>query len=558
MSIIFRDYQEQFIGNLAAGLTRVRKIIGQLSTGGGKTVIFSGICKRYLDKNGDKSVLILVHRKKLLKQTRRTLYNAFGIDCQIIVAGMRHVPIARVYVGMVESVTRRIDRIHNIGLVIIDECHVANFNKIHPFFPTQSIIGFTATPLATSKKDPLKNYYEDIVCGIDISELIELNKREPGQGLCQNITFAPKDVVDRAKLALSSTGDFQEGLMSLEFSKPRYVRNVITEYEKRAKKTKTIVFNVTIEHSKTVRDAFIGAGFDCRHIDGEMNDTEQTHIWNWYENTPNAILCNVGVATTGVDVPSIETVIVNVSTTSLTKWLQMCGRGGRPTPSKIMFTIIDMGGNAVVHGDWCDPRNWYDIFHNPPKPGEARDQVAPVKMCPSCEAIIPAPARTCKYCLYVFPIAPPKPEDEVGEMVLITKGIDVKELITRNKDKKKYVAFYAIGKELAKNAKKYFKEMTDSQAEFIYKSYIDLAREWADDYHDKLVKWHYTEAKKCLYEELRNRYPQWKNGSQIATPEIIEGLPIKVDATNILTPLAVNLTDLPDFSTFYTHFKNLL
>ena len=127
-----RDYQVKLTDDVIRKLSK-RKVIAQLATGGGKTVCFSSITKRYIDKH-EKSVLILVHRKELLQQTRRSLHNAFNLDCQIIIAGMKTIPYNRIYVGMVETVKRRIDQLHNIGMIIIDEAHIANFNLIHNAF----------------------------------------------------------------------------------------------------------------------------------------------------------------------------------------------------------------------------------------------------------------------------------------------------------------------------------------------------------------------------------------------------------------------------------------
>jgi superfamily II DNA or RNA helicase len=52
-----RDYQELATSNVAKKLASgKRKIVFQLATGGGKTIIFSAISKRYTEKN-NKSVL---------------------------------------------------------------------------------------------------------------------------------------------------------------------------------------------------------------------------------------------------------------------------------------------------------------------------------------------------------------------------------------------------------------------------------------------------------------------------------------------------------------------
>src|ERR1035437_9858338 len=236
-----RSYQERAVVEVAQKLASgKRKVIFQLATGGGKTVIFSSIAARYTAKT-DKSILILVHRKELLMQTRKVLHNAYGINAQAIIAGMKYIPPADVYVGMVESVNHRIAHLSNIGIVIIDEAHITSFNKIHAHFPEQYIIGFSATPLSANKRKPMKLFYDDIVCGVDIPELIADGH------LCQNVTWAPKDIVDRQELLIKN-GEFDDEAMSLSFSKPKYINNTITAYQRWAEGKKTLIFNCNIEH----------------------------------------------------------------------------------------------------------------------------------------------------------------------------------------------------------------------------------------------------------------------------------------------------------------------
>jgi superfamily II DNA or RNA helicase len=508
-----RHYQEKFKALLSAKLASgIRKVLGQLPTGGGKTVCFSAISYSYVQKEKAKaatlhsepakSVLILVHRKELLQQTRKTLYNLYGIAAHAIVAGVKYIPPAEVYVGMVESVGRRINRIKNIGLVIIDEAHIAAFNKIHAFFPTQYIIGVTATPKSASKKNPMKNHYDDIVCSIDIPELIELGF------LAQNITIAPKEVVSRAELAVKG-GEFQDGFMAEKFSSPKYIQSTIHAYEKYAKDKKTIVFNVTVDHSHKVTAAFRLAGYNCRHIDGGTPKAERDAAFQWLKNTPDAILCNVGIATTGFDEPTIECVIVNKATMSMPLWLQMAGRGGRITDSKSAFTIIDMGGNAITHGDWCDARDWEDIFKNPVKPGKATG-LAPVKSCTNCDAIIAASARVCKFCGYEYPAAEIEDEKNVmKDFIVVTKGINVREVIEAHKDKKDYYSFFQIGKQVASDARKTVPSMGEKELAVILEHYHKVCRDWCHEKNKKYNQWHREKAEENLYVELARLYPKW-------------------------------------------------
>lgn len=522
-----RPYQNSLITGLAHKIAKGKNsIVAQLATGGGKTVCFASIADRYIKKNPGKSVLILVHRKELLKQTRHTCYRAAKLDCQPIIAGMKYIPPADLYVGMVESAWRRLDKIKNLGLVVIDECHRLEFAKFYPKLEGIIRIGFTATPLTASKKKPLHGFYEDIVCGVDIPELIKDGH------LCQNITWAPKEVVDRRELTVKGD-DFDEVQMAITFRKPKYILNTVKAYEKWAKGTKTIVFNVNIEHSLEVQRAFTDAGYNCKHLDGTTPEQERARILHWFATTPDAILCNVNITTTGFDEPTIETVLVNRATMSMPLWLQMCGRGSRPTEAKSAFTIVDMGANAIAHGDWCQSRNWTDIFFDPPKPG--KPTAAPVKSCPECEAIIPASSKTCPFCGYIYPDKSRDVEAELYEFIILTKGIDVQKVIEENKNKKEHYPFFKIGKDLAEEAKKTVQQMTDEYANFILQIYLKLAKEWMKKYkesspdrqHKKFSRWYYVKAQEHLFQQLKEKFPKWETSYLNDKNELIPGNAIK-------------------------------
>lgn len=496
------------------------------------TVVFSYLCKRYTDKS-DKSVVIMVHRKELLRQTRNALWKYFNIDCSIIAAGVKYIKPAKVYVCMVESLRTRINKIPTkVGMVVIDESHISNFNKLHKHFPAENgtttdtfagtgepyIIGFTATPQSASKKDPMKNHYQDIVCGTSIDHLIKIGS------LVQNITRNPQNLVDRGALAIKN-GEFDESKMAQAFSKPKHIENTVKTYQKYTPGTKAIIFNCNIDHSVKVNTAFRLAGLPSKHLDSTMSKTERDNIIRWFETTPGAILNNVGIATTGTDIPSVETVIMNKSTLSMPLWLQCTGRGARPYPNKIMFSIIDMGGNALAHGDWCDPRDWYDIFHNPVKPKE-KEGVAPVKSCPQCDAIISASANICKHCGYVFPAKEMGKEEELGDFVIVTKGIDVHKLIETNKEKKQYYTFYKIGRDLAKGAKNTVPEMTDENANFILQKCEELTHEWCKESKKKFDQWHKNQMRENLFMELHKKFPKWESDLwQPAPPPVPPSMP---------------------------------
>jgi superfamily II DNA or RNA helicase len=520
-----RQYQEDHIEDIIRLHAKYKNVLAQLPTGGGKTVEFSKLAHRYYHKTG-KKVLILVHREELMYQTKATMETIFGETMSVIKAGTRWVDFSPVYIGMVESVYRRIDSIFeanlNIGLVIIDEAHNAMFNKLHRMFTSEFITGFTATPLSSSKKEPLNKYYSALSTGPSIKSLIRLGS------LCQNLTRSPRDVVEKARLAIASTGDYDIGIMAEEFMKTKYVMSTISAYRRFSRNKKAIVYNVNIAHSIEVTEYFNDFDIPCKHVDGTTPEDERAKIFKWFHDTPNAVLCNVGIATLGYDEPTVETIIVNRATTSMPLWLQMCGRGSRPITQEFInenqykypyklntkdkFQIIDMGGNCITHGDWSEDRDWHYIFNNPDIPS---DGVAPMKECPQCGCFVHAATVQCKQilpeteemCGYIFDRKKHEEEKIYYDFITITEDAEIEKLL-KNIKRGSYEAFFESAVKMIDKAEEsmIMDETKKSQLFSLYFSFIEkwfkqaFPDRWFNkNWHEQLAKYHF------------NKYYDYKN-----------------------------------------------
>jgi superfamily II DNA or RNA helicase len=414
-----RPYQTNAIQTLADSFRNGNKsVIFCLPTGGGKTVCFSEIARRAIAKNPTKKVLILTDRIELLSQAGGALRRA-GLDIGVIMAnGSSMIPRNNVIVGMVETYARRIAKgwkINNLSLIIIDEAHKGNFKKIinlHSQDENIRIIGATATPITSSKKDPLKNYYADIVVGTDIAELIELGF------LAKPRYFAVKaDITAK----IGSDGDYKTADLFKDFNKKSVYEGCVDNYTAHAKNKKTLVFCVNIEHAQNTCQSFIEAGYEqVKYMVSEgITPIERKQMLKWFAETPNAILVNVGILSTGFDEPTVECVILNRATKSLPLYLQMVGRGARVTPEKDNFIVIDMGNNVASHGFWNDVRDWKEMFFNPNQPKERKgEDIDMTKECPQCQNLIHISKMICEGCGYEFP------KKEVISEFAITEEID--------------------------------------------------------------------------------------------------------------------------------------
>lgn len=373
-----RDYQKKFVNDIIRKMSEGHnRVCAQMSTGSGKTISFGYFLSRYLSRYPSHSIIILVHREELLFQTERTL---------------KELGIINVNVAMVKTFINRIKKdFKSYDLILIDEAHMGDHSRVFDYYKDNIIIGFTATPISATKKDPLKNYYQTIVQGVGINELISMGF------LCPPIHYSAKNSVDKKALKKSG-GDYTLDSVAIEYSKPKLIDAVVDAYEKYGKGKKTIVFNTTIAHSQLVNEAFISRGYNSK----SLNDENRKDALKWLKETPNAILNNCAMLTTGFDETSIETVIFNRCTKSVSLWLQCCGRGARIHPGKDYFTIIDMGDNIKGEGHdyWNAKHDWTYRFTYPEIPGEGPP---PMKECPECEALIYMSATKCKFCGHLMP-----------------------------------------------------------------------------------------------------------------------------------------------------------
>jgi superfamily II DNA or RNA helicase len=365
-----RPYQLTAVDEIRGAFKESKRVVLCLPTGAGKTVVFSEIVRRVLEKG--RRVAIVTHRRELLSQAGKLN------RCDIL---------------MVETLNNQIKRgvvnLSSYDLLVIDEAHIGNFRKILEGFDG-FVIGATATPVS---KPPMAQSYGKLINSVGIGELI-------AQGyLCNPITYAMHPV-DTSKIA-SRMGEFTAQGLDDAFNRPKVYEGVVQEFCRKWADKKAIVFCVNIEATKATWLQFmLKLGLErVYQVHSEQPTELRAKIMADFIASKDGILVNCGIATTGFDCPDIEVVVVNRATQSVALWLQMVGRGSRPAQGKQEFTILDFGENVHRLGFWQEPRDWSKAFEGVEKKGTG---VAPVKDCPCCSAVLYASARFCEFCGEIF------------------------------------------------------------------------------------------------------------------------------------------------------------
>ena len=365
-------FQEETVNAILEELSTNGKdfnLLYQLPTGGGKTVIFSEIGKKYIS-TWKKKVLILTHRIELSVQTSKQL-SAIGVANKIINSEVKDLPDQDEYwcfIAMVETLHNRLtddqDFIKDVGLVIVDEAHYNSFRKIFQYYENCNILGVTATPLSSNKSLPLKDNYNRLLVGESIAGLIEKSYLSNAETFSYDVNLHG--------LKIGTNGDFTITSSDMLYSNYFMQEKLIFAYEEVALGKKTLIFNAGIETSIRFKESFEKLDYNIKHLDSTFSDKDRKDILKWFKETPNAILTSVGILTTGFDEPTVKTIIINRATRSLTLYHQMIGRGSRKLPNKSNFHIIDLGNNVRRFGLWQDYINWQDAFKFPDRFLESR------------------------------------------------------------------------------------------------------------------------------------------------------------------------------------------
>lgn len=372
MALKLRPYQEQVKSNIyEAWRSGFRNVMLQLPTGMGKTKTFCSLTIDMAVNSSEKTpTAILVHRKELVQQISLTLaeeeivHNIIAPRNVIlgIVGAHRRVLRRQFYdynapitVVSVDTLIARINKhekwAQNIRLWITDEAaHLLKNNKwgrAVGFFPNAIGLGVTATPRRLDKRG----------LGRHADGVFDTMVEGPGtrwgiqQGfLCPyKIAIPPSDYQNYLKRAAAGS-DYSKESMTAASKQSHIIGDMVTNYQRFANGKQAIYFVTDMITGNETEKKFNAAGIAAKLLTSLSSDKERLDGMLDFQNKKIKVLLNIDLFDEGLDVPGIECVGMGRPTMSLSKYLQMIGRGLRPAPGKDHLILIDHVGNVTEHG----------------------------------------------------------------------------------------------------------------------------------------------------------------------------------------------------------------
>jgi superfamily II DNA or RNA helicase len=395
--VILRPYQREDIERIRAAYANgAQRVLYQAPTGSGKTVLFAVVVASVAERG--KRVTILGHRDEIVRQICDAL-SEIGVPHGIIAAGYAESPLLPVQVASVATLVRRLDRLVEApDLLVPDEAHhaaAATWGKIIDAVPQAKILGVTATPQRLDGKG-LADIFDELIIGPSVESLIAQGYLSPFT------TYAPERRLDLSHVR-TLAGDFAGDQLAEIMSDGVIITTAVDEYVRLCPGVPAIAFCVDIQHSELVAAAFMARGFRASHVDGTTPHASRRALIAALATGEVQVLCNCGLISEGLDVPTVTAAILLRPTKSLALHLQQVGRALRPAPGKAKALILDHAGNTYRFGPADLERAW--SLEGRAGKGEAPP---PLQRCFGCGALIPAAAMICSECGTVLRVPKPK------------------------------------------------------------------------------------------------------------------------------------------------------
>lgn len=327
---------------------------------------------RRTTKNNNR-VMFLIHRKEVLDQAVKT-FNEQGVKMSLTT------------MGMVQTLTRRVDKLPTPSVILVDEAHHAlakSYQRILKQFPKAIVLLFTATPHRTGRMQ-LDQIADDIIVGQSIHELTDKGFLAPFR------YFQPPDDFDSKLLKRGSTGDFTNESMQ-EAMSTRIFGHIVKQYKRIASGMQAVVYTYSIDSAHKIAAEFNESGITARSVNGKTPQDMRDHIVRMFRDQRIKILVNVNLFTEGVDLPNVDCVIMARPTASLALYLQFSMRCLNPRPGKTAI-IIDHANNFKTFGYPDDDRDWKKAIKSGKQKSKTllTDPGLSIVTCDYCFAVVKA------------------------------------------------------------------------------------------------------------------------------------------------------------------------
>lgn len=313
------------------------------ATGTGKTYLSAFDIKAV----NPKRVLFVVHRLGIAEKALETYKNVFQNSKSMgLYSGNSISANADFIFSTVQTFSRdkhlKSFSPDHFDYIVIDETHRAaanSYQKIMNYFKPSFLLGMTATPERTDGLDIFELFDHNIAYEIRLHSAMEEDMLSPFH------YYGVADVSVNDKI-LNEIDSFK--LLTAD----ERVNKIIEKaqlYGTDSGDTRGLIFCSSVEESKELSNKFNKRGYKTIALSGSDSGEEREKAIDLLESDDYSkkidYIFSVDIFNEGIDIPSVNQIIMLRPTQSAIIFVQQLGRGLRKTINKEYLTVIDFIGN---------------------------------------------------------------------------------------------------------------------------------------------------------------------------------------------------------------------
>ncbi|WP_426509630.1 DUF3427 domain-containing protein [Dactylosporangium sp. McL0621] len=319
------------------------------ATGTGKTVMAAVDYARLRTTLPRARLLFVAHREEILEQSLATFRQVmrdftFG---ELWVGGARPTAFEHVFASIQSLAAAGREHLQpdHFDVIIVDEFHhaaAASYGFIMEELEPRQLLGLTATPERADGL-PILHWFDDrIAAELRLWDAIEQHRLVPFMyyGIHDGVDL--RDVPWRRGHGYDDTA-----LTNVYTSNDAWVRFVYQQLAAHVDDVATVRclgFCVSIAHAKYMAAQFQKLGVAAIAVVGTTADADRRAALRQLEDGTVQVVFSVDLFNEGVDVPTVDTLLMLRPTQSATLFLQQLGRGLRTAERKTMCTVLDFVG----------------------------------------------------------------------------------------------------------------------------------------------------------------------------------------------------------------------
>ncbi|EIT85714.1 helicase [Fictibacillus macauensis ZFHKF-1] len=314
------------------------------ATGTGKTYMAAF----HVKNDRPRRLLFVVHREEIVRKAKETFqkllpntHYTFGL-----LTGTSKEVEADYIFATVQTLSQWMHHFQpdHFDYIVLDEAHHAtspSYQKVLDYFTPAFMLGMTATPERCDHGNVFEVFDHNIALEVRLHDALAEDLIIP----FHYFGITDVDTIDLSTIEIDNIAEITKRLKVNE--RVDFIIEKMRFYGHDGDKRKCLGFCASIEHALYMAEQFNARGLPSLCLSGGHSVKERNEAIVRLENEedPLQFIFTVDIFNEGVDIPSVNLVLMLRPTNSPVVFIQQLGRGLRRHETKTFLTVLDFIGN---------------------------------------------------------------------------------------------------------------------------------------------------------------------------------------------------------------------